>query len=109
MDKVKQKIVEKLQEKMGSEFGHTLIKAVVEEDPIHQQIKQLMKEDKIQIVDAQNNPVFQKQMTQCANYESDDDHSRVEFDNEALSEEAFSPEFNKATTKVVSAILVEVT
>lgn len=58
MEKVKQKIVEKLQEKMGGEFGHTLIKAVVEEDPIHQQIKQMMKEDRIQIVDAQNNPVF---------------------------------------------------
>lgn len=46
-------------------------------------------------------------MTQCANYESDDDHSRVEFDNEALSDEAFSPELNKATTKVVSFLILK--
>lgn len=32
-----------------------------------------MKEDKIQILDDENKPMFQKQMTQFANYDSDNE------------------------------------
>lgn len=47
--------------------------------------------------------MFQKHITQYANYGSDDEQieSEVEFDQGDIGEDALSPEFSKSTTKIV--------
>lgn len=62
MEKVKSKLVERLREKIGSEYNENIIEAVNDQD-IHQKIKLLMKEDKIHIINEQNQPMFVKQIT----------------------------------------------
>lgn len=51
MDKLKQKIAEKLREKLGMEFGGTMIMNALGEKSIEKEIKMLVKEDKVKIID----------------------------------------------------------
>jgi hypothetical protein len=65
MMKLQQKIALKLQEKLGAEFGENIMTALKDKS-IQEQIQELIKQDKIKIVNEQNKPVYQQEMKQAA-------------------------------------------
>ena len=89
MEKIKQKIVESLRKKIGEEFGQNILIALGDQN-IEQQIKLLMAQDKIQLLNSQNQPVFTKEIKKAA------------VGQPAENEDALSPELKKTNTKLVS-------
>ena len=61
MDKLRQKIAQKLREKLGEEFGEEIMVAL-KASQVDLQIKELVKENKLLLVDQRNNPVYTKEM-----------------------------------------------
>ena len=57
MSKLKEKIVEKLKEKIGLELSNDILFAL-QDKGIELQIKALVKQDKLKIVDEKDRPVF---------------------------------------------------
>ena len=57
MEKIKEKIAARLRENIGEELGNDIMNAL-EDKAIDQQIKALVKQDKLKIVDQKNKPVF---------------------------------------------------
>jgi len=57
MNKLKMKIANKLKEKLGEEFGEGIMKALSDKT-VDQQIKALISQNKLKIVDEKEKPVY---------------------------------------------------
>lgn len=66
MEKLKQKIADKLREKLGAAFGNDIILALGDKG-VDLQIKALVKQDKLKIIDSSNKPVYEKEMMEEIN------------------------------------------
>jgi len=93
MEKIRAKIEQKLREKIGVQFGEDIMQALKDQG-IEQSIKLLMKQDKIQLLNAQNQPVYANQIAKAAKGNND-----ISVYNE--DEEAVSPDVKASKTKLV--------
>lgn len=62
MDKIIFKIAERLQQKIGQELGLATLMNVMKDRNVQEQINELIKQDKIAIVDQANNLLFEKEI-----------------------------------------------
>jgi hypothetical protein len=85
---------------IGEEYGSD-IKIALEDEEIDESIKRLLKQDKIQLVNAKNEPVYEKQLHILAEIQEDDSPSKYPeiYGNDAAS---MSPEI-RSKTKLVSS------
>lgn len=66
MEKLRGKIASKLKEKLGAEFGENIM-AALHDKSIDQQIKLLIKQDKLKIFDQNGNqPIYEKEFKEEA-------------------------------------------
>ena len=93
MEKIRTKIEQKLREKIGLQFGEDIMQALRDQS-IEQSIKTLMKQDKIQLLDARNQPVYSYQIAKAASNAND-----ISVYNE--DDEAVSPDVKASKTKLV--------
>lgn len=112
MEKIRLKILQSLQAKIGQEFGENILLAL-QDQGIENSIKVLMKQNKIELVNENNQPIYQEQINEAAHYEENKvDNDEVESDNEneqsdyeeEQADEMVSPEMKKSNTKLVSVI-----
>jgi uncharacterized protein YbcV (DUF1398 family) len=66
MEKLTQKLAQKLQEKIGAELGLTNIMKAMKDKTVEDQIKELIAQDKLKIVDQSNKPLFEKEMQEIS-------------------------------------------
>ena len=62
LEKLSQKIAQKLQEKLGAQLGMPNILAAMKDKSVENQIKELVEQGKLQIVDQQDNIVFDAEL-----------------------------------------------
>jgi len=62
LEKLTQKIAQKLQEKIGAQLGMSNILAAMKDKSVENQIKELVEQGKLQIVDQQNNVIFENEI-----------------------------------------------
>jgi hypothetical protein len=65
MERIRHKLLEKLQQVIGHEHGEVIL-AALNDRQIEQSIAKLMKEDRIRLLNEQNQPVYQKQISRAA-------------------------------------------
>lgn len=71
MEKIRNKITLLLQSKIGSEYKLDIM-AALKDKQIDSSIKNLMKEDKIQILNQQNKPLYKKQISLAADVKEEE-------------------------------------
>lgn len=99
MEKVTSKLQERLTANIGEEYEDD-VKLALEDDDIDESIKRLLKQDKIQLVNAKNEPVYEKQLHILA--EIDEDASPSKYPEiYGADAEVMSPEV-RSKTKLVS-------
>ncbi len=64
---------------MGDDFSVEIIDAM-DASGVHKKIKVMLQQDKIQILNSQNKPLFAKEITQAANIDSEEEFDEVELD-----------------------------
>lgn len=71
MEKIRLKLFERLQTRLGEEHGQGIMEALNDRQ-IEQSIKKMMKEDRIRLLNDQNEPVYQKQISYAGAYLEND-------------------------------------
>jgi len=87
MEKIRQKILLSLQEKIGKEFGDNIMIALKDKG-IENSIMVLMKQDKIQLVNENNQPKYQAEINKAVVLEE----KKKSSDSSLYSEEDFDDE-----------------
>ena len=68
--KIQKKIAQKLREKLGKEFGEGIMEALQDKD-IEKVIKEMIKQDKIKILDQKNKELYQEEMKKVTTITAD--------------------------------------
>lgn len=89
-----------LQQKMGIEFGANILEAM-DSTAVHSKIKKFMQQDKIQIVNQNNDQLYEEVINQAANIDSDDEASQQALNEQLEYQEGGSPDFKKNNAKLV--------
>ena len=78
MEKIRMKLFERLRENLGGEHPDSNIILALQDRHIEQSIKKLMKEDRIRLLNEQNEPVYRDQIAHAANLEHHEEPAKEE-------------------------------
>eukprot|EP00347_Sterkiella_histriomuscorum_P023625 403333949 len=94
IQKITAKIEEKLKERIGLQYGFNINQAL-QDKGVERVIKDLMLQEKIQLLNTKNQPVYVSQITQAAKYDEQVDVSQAYYEDEAVS-----PDTKQTKTKL---------